>query len=88
VILMTFRRPTDIHFVRGHESSFLQGLPYSMITLFAGWWGFPFGPIFTIWSLVENSVGGKDVTQEVVAAIGADARPPAQEEGFNWRPQM
>jgi hypothetical protein len=70
IVILTFKQPTSIYFLRGHENATVQGLPWTMISFFCGWWGFPFGPIYTIWSIVENLGGGKDVTQEVVAALG------------------
>ena len=42
---------------------------FSLLSLFLGWWGFPFGPIFTIWALVVNFGGGRDVTHEVLANL-------------------
>lgn len=70
-IILTFKNPTSIYFVRAGESRFVKGLPFTAISLVAGWWGFPFGPIFTIWSVVENLSGGRDVTDEVLASIQA-----------------
>ena len=39
-----------------------------LVSLLFGWWGIPFGPIYTIWSIAEN-FKGKDVTQEVIDAV-------------------
>jgi hypothetical protein len=67
VLVMTFQRPTDIVFIRAGESAVTKGLPYTLLSLVAGWWGIPWGPIYTIGSLVTNLGGGKDVTNEVLA---------------------
>lgn len=73
VLIMTFRNPTDIFFVRGGESRVAKGLPYSLSTLLLGWWGIPWGPIYSLMSLGSNLTGGKDVTQEVQRSlIGAE----------------
>jgi hypothetical protein len=72
VILLTFRRPSDIYFVRQGENAVVKGLPF---TLVAGWWGIPWGPIYTIQSIYNNSRGGKDVTQAVVNSLRAQAAP-------------
>jgi hypothetical protein len=69
VIIMTFRRPSEIHFVRSDESAVAKGLSYSLISFFAGWWGIPWGPIYTVGSLVSNFRGGKDVTAHVLANL-------------------
>jgi hypothetical protein len=69
ILIMTFKRPSDIHFVKYGESAFGKALPYILITLFFGWWGIPWGPIYSIGSLVTNLGGGKDVTNEVIGSV-------------------
>ena len=70
VLILTFRR-TSVHFVKEGESRLTKGLPFTLISLVAGWWGIPWGPIWTIQSLVVNFQGGKDITPEVLNAIAA-----------------
>ena len=67
VVFMTFRRPSPLYFLRAGESSVGRGLPYSALAFFLGWWGIPWGPIWTIQSLWANFSGGKDVTNAVLA---------------------
>jgi hypothetical protein len=69
VLIMTFRRSSDIHFVKSGESTFVQSLPFTLLTFFLGWWGIPWGPIYSIGSLYTNLSGGKDVTAEVLQAL-------------------
>ncbi|MBN1492176.1 MAG: hypothetical protein JXA69_19850 [Phycisphaerae bacterium] len=69
IVFMTFRRGSDIYFIRSGESRAVRGLPYTLLSLVAGWWGIPWGPIFTIGSVLTNLAGGKDVTGEVVAGL-------------------
>jgi len=69
VVVLTFKRPSDIFFIREGESAFVKGLPYTVLSLLAGWWGIPWGPIYTIGALITNCGGGKDVTQEVLSSI-------------------
>jgi len=71
VIFMTFRQSSDVYFIRAGESSIKYGLGFSLLTLLLGWWGIPWGPIYTCSSLYYNFNGGKDVTHETVAAINA-----------------
>ena len=66
ILIMSFRRPSDIYFVRAGESAVVRGLGFSAISLCLGWWGIPWGPIYTIGSFITNFGGGKDVTQEIV----------------------
>ncbi|WP_320685400.1 hypothetical protein [Gemmata algarum] len=79
VVVLSFKRPTDIHFVPPGEGTFGKSVGPTLVSLFLGWWGFPFGIFFTIESLFVNLRGGRDVTGEVMRAILADAgRAPAK----------
>src|SRR5690242_19854063 len=69
VLVMTFRRPSGIYFVRAEESRVMKGLGFTLLSLLLGWWGIPWGPIFTIQALWTNFNGGKDVTQAVLASL-------------------
>lgn len=69
ILVLTFHRGSDIYFVRAGEGTVLKGLPYTVLSLVAGWWGIPGGPIYTIGSVFTNLGGGKDVTNEVQAAL-------------------
>src|SRR4051812_22309083 len=71
LVVITLRRPTDIYFIRAGESAVAKGLPWTLLSWLVGWWGFPFGIIFTIWVTVSNFSGGIDVTE----AILRDMRP-------------
>jgi hypothetical protein len=96
ILVMTFKRSSSVVFLRGNESGAGQAFGYSLISLAAGWWGFPWGPIWTIGSLVTNANGGTDVTQEMLAgqlgparaaAIIARRKPPSRRGGmqlFRW----
>lgn len=69
IIVRTFKRSSNIYFIRPGENSVVKGLPFSLISLMFGWWGIPWGPVYTIQSLVTNLQGGKDVTQEILATL-------------------
>ena len=73
IVVMTFRRSSDIYFVRAGESAVAKGLGYTALSLLFGWWGIPWGPIYTIGSLINNLGGGKNVTQEVLAMANSAA---------------
>ncbi|MBK9774513.1 MAG: hypothetical protein IPP57_27425 [Candidatus Obscuribacter sp.] len=53
------------------ENAVVKGLPYTLISLIFGWWGFPFGPIYTIGALINNLSGGKNVTTEFLGVPAA-----------------
>ncbi|MFO0591805.1 MAG: hypothetical protein U0441_29930 [Polyangiaceae bacterium] len=69
ILILTFKRPSDIYFIRAGESAVVKGLGYTFLTLVMGWWGIPWGPIYSIASLVTNLGGGKDVTQQILASL-------------------
>ena len=69
IIIMTFKRPSDIYLVKSHEKPIVKGLPFVFLSLVLGWWGIPWGPIYTIQSLAKNLGGGKDVTETVMASL-------------------
>ena len=69
LLVITFRRPSGIYFLRAGESTVVKGLPWTLLTVVAGWWGIPWGPIYTIGSLITNFRGGKNVTTEVLNSI-------------------
>ena len=69
ILVMTFRRGSAIYFIRSGEGTLGLSIGYTMITLLLGWWGIPWGPIYTIGSLLTNFGGDKDVTKEVIASL-------------------
>ena len=76
VLIMTFRRPSPVYFLRSGESAVGKGLPWVLLTLVAGWWGIPWGPIFSVQALVQNFKGGKDVTTPLMAQLQPGNAPP------------
>jgi len=80
--VITFKFPTDIYYLRPGQSATSKSLSYTLITLVAGWWGFPFGPIYSIMALVNNLSGGKNVTAEVLRTL----RPPLKVPPVAGRP--
>lgn len=74
LVIITFRRSATA-LVRPGQSVFLAGLPYTALSLALGWWGFPFGLIFTPIAIIQNLSGGKDITGQIRAAVNT-ATPP------------
>ena len=62
MILVTCKRSSEVHFIKSSDNRFLKALPYILVTAIFGWWGFPWGPIYTVGALFTNCTGGKDVT--------------------------
>ncbi len=68
-LVLTYQKPSPIFFVRGHESAVLKGLGYTALTALLGWWGIPWGPIYSVGALWTNLRGGHDVTNEVLCDL-------------------
>lgn len=66
ILIYTFRVSSDIYLIKGGETTVSRSFKYSIVSLIAGWWGIPWGPIYTIQSLISNVRGGIDVTDELM----------------------
>jgi hypothetical protein len=67
--VVTVMDSTDVYLIRANQSRIIKGLPRTLLTLVAGWWGVPWGPIRTAQSLWINFHGGTDVTAEIADAL-------------------
>ena len=76
IVVMTFRRSSNIYYIPAGQSAVAKGLPWILLTMIAGWWGIPWGPIFTVQSLVTNFRGGKDVTAELSTHLSRAVTAP------------
>lgn len=75
LVVMTFRRSSDIYYIPAGESTIAKGLPWTLLTVLLGWWGIPWGPIYSVQSLIVNFSGGKDLTVPVLAKLDPGATP-------------
>jgi hypothetical protein len=73
VLVMSFKRSSSVHFVPAGVSATKPGAKFMALSLLAGWWGIPWGPIWTISTVFRNSQGGVDVTSEVLNALAPRA---------------
>jgi hypothetical protein len=73
IIVLTFRRSSDVYFIRPGENAVVKGLGWTILTFLLGWWGIPWGPIYSIGCLGTNLSGGKDVTKEIVGTMDMHA---------------
>lgn len=75
VLVMSFKRNSPIYFIPAQEKPVKRSLRFIGISLLAGWWGLPWGPIWT-WNTVRaNMRGGIDVTRHVQLSL--------QKKGFS-----
>ena len=76
VLILTFKRSSNVYFIRHEENAIVKGLPFTLLSLVLGWWGIPWGPIYTVQSVWVNFQGGKNVTQEVLASMMSTSQKP------------
>lgn len=69
-VVVTFKKANGIQYVRSSQSRFAAGAGCTLTSLALGWWGIPWGVIYTISCVVGNSTGGTDVTDKVLQALG------------------
>lgn len=74
LLIITFKRSSNVYFISHDQNALVKGLPFTLLSLVLGWWGIPWGPIYTIQSLWVNLQGGKDVTQEILASMSTSAQ--------------
>ena len=82
--VLTFKRTSSVHFIRKGQSRTRHSLVFVLISCWLGWWGIPWGPIWTIQSIKTNLSGGQDVTQEVLESIRTQATGQFQSESLSF----
>lgn len=60
----TLRRPSAPYLLRSGQWGWWRGLPYTILTLICGWWGVPWGLVYTPLALWTNLTGGRTITAE------------------------
>jgi hypothetical protein len=69
IVVMTFRRSSSIYFIRPNENSIKYSYGHVGVNLLLGWWGIPWGPIYTLGAAYNHVTGGKDVTQPIMSHL-------------------
>jgi hypothetical protein len=64
LVLVTLRRPSRPVRVRSLAGALLRGLPWTLATLLLGWWGVPWGFVYTPLALATNLSGGRALTAD------------------------
>jgi hypothetical protein len=65
LIAVTLRRPSRPIHLKPAQRAWVRGLPYVMVSLLFGWWGLPWGVIYTPLAIYANLTGGLDITAQV-----------------------
>lgn len=69
IAVVTLKRTSRAYLVKPDQNRFRLGLRYSLISFLFGWWGIPWGPIWTIGTIVTNCRGGVDITNDLLRAM-------------------
>jgi hypothetical protein len=69
LIFLTFRRGSRVYLLRGSDAGIGKRLGYTVVSVLLGWWGLPWGFILTPLTVITNLMGGKDVTETVLAQL-------------------
>jgi hypothetical protein len=69
LLFVSYRRNSPIFFVKAGESTVPKALPYIGLSLVLGWWGIPWGFLWTPFSILRNLTGGINVTQSIVPSL-------------------
>ena len=59
ILVMRFRRNSDIYFIKAVESITKHSIEFTLLAFFAGWWGIPLDPIYSVDSLYTILVAVK-----------------------------
>src|SRR5438445_73428 len=76
LVVVTLRRRSGAYFLRSGTRGLLRGLPYTVLSLLLGWWGVPWGLIYTPLAVLTNLSGGCDITAEVRAQLERSRESP------------
>jgi hypothetical protein len=72
-LIVTYKIPTRLYVV-GHDATWLVGAACTLLTLVFGWWGIPWGPLYTLQAVTQNLRGG--LRQTVAERLEGLARAP------------
>jgi hypothetical protein len=67
--VISLRRFSKAYFVDRFNAADKYAKKYNILSLVFGWWGIPWGPVYTIKSIRLNKKGGIDVTDDIMLNI-------------------
>src|SRR5947209_3385923 len=71
LVAVTLRQSSRPVFIKADARIWIRSLPYCLISLLFGWWGIPWGIVYTPVTIFANLTGGCDITAQVEANSGA-----------------
>lgn len=82
ILVMSFKRGSGLYLLHAGEADWGRRIGFSLLSLLAGPWGIPWGPIWTISTIFGNLGGGRNVSAELLSALSsAEPLPTAAAAG-------
>jgi hypothetical protein len=80
LLIVTLRRSSNIYFIRSAKERWLLTAYFNLITFLLGWWGLPWGLVYTPLALFRNTLGGHNKTAEIMDYLNSSdgQMPPAE----------
>lgn len=78
IIIFSFKNPSKVFYIKSDENCISKSWPFLLISLTLGWWGFPWGIVYTIQS-IGKAFSGEDVTHDVMNFLSNGIN----KEGYN-----
>lgn len=69
LLIVTFRRSSTIYFIKTSKDRWLLTAYYNLVTFVLGWWGLPWGLAYTPLALFRNTIGGHNLTPQIMAYL-------------------
>jgi len=69
VLFATSRRPSDVYFLKAEDLGIVRGLPYAALSFCFGWWGIPFGLLYTPMTIFTNLCGGRELSEQAALEV-------------------
>jgi hypothetical protein len=75
LVVGSLRRTSGVRLLKPGELGLVRGLPFTILSFLLGWWGIPWGIIYTPLAIITNCAGGRDVTGAFLARLGNSQNP-------------
>jgi hypothetical protein len=82
LIYITIWGYSDVHYLAPGQGSLLKSLPYTLMTMMFGWWGIPWGPIYTLKTIYVKMSGGLDETDTILRNVAHQAPSDPNSRSF------
>lgn len=68
-IFVTAKLKSPVYFILPGQNTFMKSIRYTLMSFLLGWWGIPWGPIYTVSSIMTNLSGGEEITKTMLKEL-------------------